>query len=164
MALGRLLNLLAFSPWGSLYNEPRQAQVIILGGGVAGISLARALIADNITDILLLEGRDELGGRAYTETLHNCITGQDIVVEKGCNWIQGPGKEPIIALADKWGIKTTRQNYSDTAWFGDYDGDAQRGGHWLDEEEEDAFMDEYDSFLQRAPAYSGEGRLGRAVC
>ena len=125
-----------------------QSQVIVLGGGVAGISLARTLINDhNVTDILLLEARPELGGRAYTETLVNNATGAVTTVEKGCNWIQGPGKEPILELADKWGLQTARTNYSDSAWW--YD-------HFLDEREQAVFTEGYDNFIEHAPGYSGE--------
>lgn len=126
----------------------QSSQVIVLGGGVAGISLARTLINDhNVTDILLLEARPELGGRAYTETLVNNATGAVTTVEKGCNWIQGPGKEPILALAEKWGLQTARTNYSDSAWW--YD-------HFLDEQEQAAFTEGYDNFIENAPGYSGE--------
>jgi polyamine oxidase len=132
-----------------------QAQVIILGGGIAGIAAARSLMTEhNITDILLIEARDELGGRAHTETLHNAITGKDITVEKGCNWIQGPGKEPILELAQKWGLKTARQNYSDTTWFGGGDGESVKG-HWQSEAEQEEFMGAYDTYLELAPGYSG---------
>jgi glycine/D-amino acid oxidase-like deaminating enzyme len=131
-----------------------EAQVIILGGGITGISLARSLIRDhNVTDILLLEARDELGGRAHTDTLYNSKTGANVTVERGCNWIQGPGKEPILELAEKWGLETARQNYSNVAWWGAPEGE---NGHFLDLDEQDAFMASYDEFLEQAPTYSGE--------
>lgn len=139
-------------------DDVRHAQVIILGGGITGISLARSLIAEhNITDVVLIEARDELGGRAHTETLHNSITGENITVEKGCNWIQGPGKEPIQVLAKKWGLKTNPSNYSNTAWFEGLgiEADGERG-HFLDEGEQEEFMAAYDNFLENAPGYSGE--------
>lgn len=131
------------------------AQVIILGGGISGISAARSLIKDhNVTDIILLEARDELGGRAHTETLNNPVTGETITVEKGCNWIQGPGKEPIVELAAKWGLKTARQNYSSTSWFDGLGIEANGArGHFVDDDE---FMDSYDVFLDNAPGYSGK--------
>lgn len=139
-------------------NSIRHAQVIILGGGITGISLARSLISDyNITDIVLVEARDELGGRAHTETLQNSITGDNITVEKGCNWIQGPGKEPILALAEKWGLKTTPSNYSNTAWFEGLgiEADGKRG-RFVNEGEQEEFMAAYDNFIENAPGYSGE--------
>ena len=42
----------------------RHKQVLVLGGGVAGILAARKLIRDEgIADVLIIEARDELGGR-----------------------------------------------------------------------------------------------------
>lgn len=136
--------------------QPTKAQVIILGGGIAGISLARSLITDhNVTDILLLEARDELGGRAHTETLYSNATGQSVTVEKGCNWIQGPGKEPIQELAKKWGLQTAPQNYSDVTWYQGLGIEADGAqGHWLDDAEQEEFMAGYDNFLANAPGYS----------
>lgn len=151
------------APSSASSEDVRHAQVVILGGGITGISLARALINEhNITDIVLLEARDELGGRAHTETLHNSLTGEDVTVEKGCNWIQGPGKEPILALAQKWGLKTTPTNYSDSMWFEGLgiEADGKRG-HFLSDEETEAFTAGYDNFIENAPGYSGAWVGGR---
>lgn len=93
------------------------ADVIVLGGGIAGIAAAQLLIQEyNVSSVLLIEGRAELGGRAHTETL----VGRDrttTTVEKGCNWIQGPGKEPIEALAAKWGLQTVETDYNNATYF-----------------------------------------------
>ncbi|CAK9780397.1 amine oxidase [Cutaneotrichosporon oleaginosum] len=134
-------------------SDVRHTQVVILGGGISGISLARTLTAHNITDFVLLEARDELGGRAHTATLRG--SAGDVVVEKGCNWIQGPGKEPIVALAKKWGLKTTPTNYSSAVWFEGLgvEADGERG-RFLAPEETDAFMLDYDDFIENAPGYS----------
>ncbi|KAL1409904.1 hypothetical protein Q8F55_003903 [Vanrija albida] len=157
LLLGALASLASCTALPSPRNsDGTHAQVIILGGGIAGISLARSLITEhNITDILLVEARDELGGRAHTETLYSNATGQSVTVEKGCNWIQGPGKEPILELAKKWGLKTAPQNYSDVSWFQGLgiEADGARG-HFLDDAEQEEFMAGYDNFLENAPGYS----------
>lgn len=141
--------------------QTNRAQVIILGGGIAGISVARTLANDyNITDIILIEGRDELGGRAHTETL----TGADgtvTTVEKGCNWIQGPLRESIQELADKYGLKTAAQNYSDIIFYegkAGIEGPEATGlrGSFLTDDETLAFTEGYDNFLDNAPGYSSE--------
>lgn len=141
-----------------------QYDVIILGGGIAGIAAAQTLITQyNITNILLLEGRDELGGRAHTETL-TTSDGQTVTVEKGCNWIQGPGKEVIQALADKWGLETTPTDYSDITFFeGKWSEDqdpyapesAGERGEWLEGDQILEFTEGYDNFLDNAAGYSG---------
>jgi polyamine oxidase len=59
-----------------------KAKVAILGGGVAGISAAKNLVAHGITDFVIIEARDELGGRAHD------VEFAGIRVEKGCNWVR----------------------------------------------------------------------------
>jgi polyamine oxidase len=58
-----------------------KAKVAILGGGVSGISAAKNLVANGITDFVIIEARDELGGRAHD------IEFAGVRVEKGCNWV-----------------------------------------------------------------------------
>lgn len=62
-------------------SKPTKAKVAILGGGVAGISAAKELVANGITDFVIVEARDELGGRAHD------VKFAGIRVEKGCNWV-----------------------------------------------------------------------------
>lgn len=79
--------------------------VLILGGGVAGVIAARTLHEHGITDFILLEARDELGGRMQTHNLSGTV------IERGPNWIQGTQDgngpaNPILTLARKWKVKT----------------------------------------------------------
>lgn len=155
LVLGSSVPIIRSNELDERKNDHKTAQVIVLGGGIAGISAVRELVAQNITDIILIEARGDLGGRAHTDTLTNAAG--NVTVERGCNWIQGPGKEPILALAEKWGLKTARQNYSDVTWFQGLgvEADGERG-HFLDADEQEEFMKGYDNFLENAPGYSGE--------
>lgn len=141
------------------------ADVIILGAGIAGISTARALISEyNITDVLLLEARPSIGGRAHTEHLTNSKTGHRTTVEKGCNWVQGYGHENITKLAKKWGLKTQSQNYSSLAWFEGTRGidpsDASIApGRFLRDDELD-FGDDYDNVADHMEGYI-DSRMGK---
>jgi polyamine oxidase len=145
-----------------------QYDVIILGGGISGISAAQTLITSyNVTNILLIEARNELGGRAHTETL-TTADGKTVTVEKGCNWIQGPGKEVIQALADKWGLETTPTDYEnitffDSKWGEDtdpYAGDSLANkGEFLDDAQILEFTAGYDNFLDNAAGYSGQPNI-----
>jgi heterodisulfide reductase subunit A-like polyferredoxin len=49
-----------------LHISKMSAQVIIIGSGMAGLSAAKKLIENGITDILVLEGQNRIGGRTYT--------------------------------------------------------------------------------------------------
>ncbi|KAG8914691.1 hypothetical protein FRC01_003962, partial [Tulasnella sp. 417] len=65
--------------------------VLILGGGVAGVIAAQQLHEAGINNFLIVEARDELGGRMHSYKLGNHT------VEVGCNWVQGTrtGNGPI---------------------------------------------------------------------
>jgi hypothetical protein len=155
-------SVLAYSVPTRRYNDASTtADVIILGGGISGISVARTLIQDyNITDILLLEARDQLGGRAYTVQLDG-QDGETVTVEKGCNWIQGPGREPIKKLADKWGLRTTPTNYDDNIYFEGKvgvlgDAETSPRGSFLSDNETTVFTAGYDNFLDNVSGYACE--------
>ena len=47
------------------------AQVIILGSGMAGLAAAKELIENGITDILILEAQNRVGGRTHTVPFGN---------------------------------------------------------------------------------------------
>ncbi|KAI9316447.1 amine oxidase [Dichotomocladium elegans] len=77
-----------------------RTKVAILGGGVAGISAARNLTANGITDFVIVDARHILGGRAQD------VPFAGINVEIGCNWVQGLGTNPINELREKYNLKT----------------------------------------------------------
>ena len=79
------------------------AQVLILGGGMTGVAAANRLTELGITDFIILEGQDRLGGRMRVEQLPS---GRNVNV--GANWIQGvdqaePRLHPVFDLAEKCG-------------------------------------------------------------
>ncbi|KAH9054744.1 amine oxidase [Lactarius vividus] len=88
-------------------------QVLILGGGVAGIIAARMLAAQGITDFLIVEARDELGGRMRSATFG--APNRQMTIEVGANWIHGTKEgdgpaNPIFELALKHNLKTTESH------------------------------------------------------
>lgn len=97
----------------------RETKVAVLGAGLAGITAAQALAAANISDFLILEYTDTIGGRvAHTTFGSTPNTSQPYVVKLGANWVQGlvsPGgpENPIWTLAQKWNLTNTFSNYSD---------------------------------------------------
>ena len=76
------------------------ADVIVVGAGLAGLSTARNLVRLGIDSVLVLEARPRVGGR----TVNLSIPGGH-VVEGGGEWI-GPGQDRIAALADELGVHT----------------------------------------------------------
>jgi monoamine oxidase len=81
--------------------SPREADVVVVGAGLAGLSAVRAL-TDRGASVILLESRDRVGGRVLSHPL-----GHD-VVDLGAQWI-GPGQNRIARLADELGVATFPQ-------------------------------------------------------
>ncbi|KAJ7485571.1 amine oxidase [Mycena latifolia] len=97
--------------------------VLILGGGVAGIIAARTLHEKGIDRFLIVEARDELGGRMRSTQFG---TGdQRSTVELGANWIQGTQEgngpaNPILTLAEKHNLQTAESDfYESVATYGE---------------------------------------------
>jgi monoamine oxidase len=76
-----------------------QSDVLILGAGAAGLSAARALHNVGMR-VVVLEARDRIGGRAWTDT-----TWADIPIELGAEFIHGENVS-THALVRKFGLTT----------------------------------------------------------
>src|SRR6266571_5614893 len=103
----------ALASGASLARQAPDTQVLILGGGVAGIIAARTLAAQGITDFLIVEARDELGGRMRSTTFG--ATDRQLTVELGANWIHGTQEgngsaNPIFELALKHNLNTVESD------------------------------------------------------
>lgn len=93
----------------------KDATVLILGGGVAGVIAARTFHEQGI-DFKIVEAQPQLGGRLQSFTFG--APGNQHVLELGANWVQGTETEggpenPIWGLVKKHGVKT-----QDNDWTG----------------------------------------------
>jgi monoamine oxidase len=79
--------------------EQLEADVVIVGAGLAGLMAARQLAAAGARP-LVLEARDRVGGRLLNEEI-----GDGKVVEVGGQWI-GPTQDRIAELAASLGVPT----------------------------------------------------------
>lgn len=79
--------------------ETREADVVVVGAGFAGL-LAAKKITDAGRTVVVLEARDRVGGR-----VHNQDIGDGKVVEMGGQWI-GPGQDRMYALAEELRVGT----------------------------------------------------------
>ncbi len=79
--------------------EQLEADVAIVGAGLAGLVAARRLVAAGKRP-LVVEARDRVGGRLLNEEI-----GDGKVVEVGGQWI-GPTQERLAALAAELGVAT----------------------------------------------------------
>ncbi|XP_054717493.1 spermine oxidase-like, partial [Uloborus diversus] len=73
-------------------------KVIIIGGGIAGISAAHHLVKNGETDFKLLEARNRLGGRIISIPMGNDC------VDLGASWIHGVLGNPVYELAVSNGL------------------------------------------------------------
>lgn len=65
----------------------RKTQVAILGAGTAGITAAQALSNASVTDFVIIEYNDRIGGRVLNRPFGNRPDGNGkYFVELGANW------------------------------------------------------------------------------
>jgi len=76
--------------------------VVVIGGGYAGLACARALVAGG-KQVLLLEARDRVGGRCVNQNLPAPYN--QYVVEGGAEFI-GPTQDRMYSLVQQLGLKT----------------------------------------------------------
>jgi monoamine oxidase len=92
----------------------RRADVIVIGGGIAGLACAR-MLGRSGKQVLLLEGRTRLGGRIH------CVPMRGVQVDLGASWIQGRKRNPISELAEQAGARVVRTDYESLELY-DIDG------------------------------------------
>jgi monoamine oxidase len=78
---------------------PPRAEIVVVGGGLAGLSAAIAL-TDHGRDVVLLEARERVGGRVWTvrEPFDD-----DLHAEAGAEYINA-GHEHVMRALDRFGI------------------------------------------------------------
>ena len=84
--------------------------VVIIGGGAAGIAAARRL-ANSGLSTLLLEAAQRIGGRAHTVN----VAGH--ALDLGCGWLHSADRNPWVGIADASGFAVERRR---SAWNQQY--------------------------------------------
>jgi len=72
---------------------PREADIVVIGAGAAGIAAARRIIAAG-RKVIVVEAANEIGGRCLTDS-----TTFDIPVDRGARWLHNPDANPLVKLA-----------------------------------------------------------------
>jgi monoamine oxidase len=72
-------------------------EVVVVGGGAAGIAAAKRLCQASI-DCLVVEARPRLGGRAWTVT-----DGSGLALDLGCGWLHSADRNPWAGVAQQQG-------------------------------------------------------------
>src|SRR5947209_1156855 len=72
-----------------------EVDVAVIGGGAAGLAAAHELAAAGV-DVLLVEARDRVGGRAWTMS-----EGQPCALDLGCGWLHSADVNPWVKIAEE---------------------------------------------------------------
>src|SRR5688572_7447583 len=83
------------------------ASVLVLGAGMAGLAAARAL-ADDGYEVTVVEGRDRIGGRIWTDR------SLGVPLDLGASWIHQSKGNPITELAREAGAATAATDYDNS--------------------------------------------------
>lgn len=79
-------------------------RVVVIGAGAAGLGAASTL-RDLGAQVVVLEARDRIGGRAHSVALG------DVVVDAGAAWLQQGAANSLGHLADQWGAATVATDF-----------------------------------------------------
>ena len=80
---------------------PREADIVVIGAGAAGIAAARRVMAAN-RKVIVVEATGQIGGRCLTDT-----TTFDVPFDRGARWMHNPDTNPMIKLARAAGLEIT---------------------------------------------------------
>jgi monoamine oxidase len=134
---------------GLTYSNMASAfDVIIVGGGAAGIGAARRLAAQGRA-ALLLEASSRLGGRAFTQDLGG------YPLDLGCEWLHSGDRNAWVGIAEASDFPVDR---GDPPWAKTYRGIAR------DEDAEEAALRAYADWEERLrTAAAGSDRASDAL-
>jgi monoamine oxidase len=83
--------------WGA--PMPRDADIVVIGAGAAGIAAARRIQAAN-RKVIVVEATSQIGGRCQTDTATF-----DVPFDRGARWLHNPDTNPMIKLARLAGLE-----------------------------------------------------------
>src|SRR5450432_1700355 len=82
--------------WGAPL--PREADIVVIGAGAAGIAAARRIQAAN-RKVIVVEASSQIGGRCITDTATF-----EVPFDRGARWIHNPDTNPMVKLARSVGL------------------------------------------------------------
>ncbi len=149
--LALLLSPLCF--WAHSYD------VIVVGAGISGIAAAKELHEAGL-DVLVLEARNHIGGRAHTSFFPNHPS---IGVDLGAAWIQETHNNPLIPLAEKYGARNQLFDDDSVDYFDCSPPFQTPPLHPLDSDPIDELRDQIDDKIEELQAKKKEMSLAEGL-
>jgi monoamine oxidase len=88
--------VLGAGAWGA--PVPREADIVVIGAGAAGIAAARRIMAAN-RRVIVVEAAGQVGGRCLTDTATF-----EVPYDRGARWMVNPDTNPMVKLARNAGL------------------------------------------------------------
>src|SRR5471030_3143445 len=89
--------ILGTGAWGAPL--PREADIVVIGAGAAGIAAARRIMAAS-RKVIVVEATGQIGGRCLTDTATFGVP-----FDRGARWMHNPDTNPMIKLARSAGLE-----------------------------------------------------------
>jgi monoamine oxidase len=80
----------------------RDADIVVIGAGAAGIAAARRIAAAN-RKVIIVEAANQIGGRCITDG-----STFDVPFDRGARWMHNPDTNPMIKLARSAGLDVSQ--------------------------------------------------------
>ncbi len=113
-----------------------KANILIIGAGIAGLAAARQLKSSSF-QVTVLEGRNRIGGRIYTDRTPG------LPIDLGASWIHGINNNPIGKLAQDFKINIQKTNYDNNRTYGSK-------GELINEPERESSYSLYQKIIKQA--------------
>ena len=80
---------------------PREADIVVIGAGAAGIAAARRIQAAN-RSVIVVEAASRIGGRCLTDT-----ASYEVPFDRGARWLHSPETNPMVRFARSAGLEVS---------------------------------------------------------
>ena len=119
--------------------------IAVIGAGAAGLAAGLSLEASG-RSFIVLEARDRIGGRAWTDT-----ASLGLPFDCGAHWLHAADRNPFTAIADRLGFRyDATRSWADVMRFG--------GGAPLPKDEQDEAVSSVVAVLDRLHGHHGPDR------